>query len=95
MQHELQSSIGNDDYDMLIKQIQYVEGLALKQSRKRNIFFHYTRNLPVNFSQVEEVADSDHTDVTQLAPASLSQYLNLVIDGALIVRLGHLAEPIR
>lgn len=60
-----------------------------------NLLFRYTRNLPVNFSQVEEVADSDHTDVTQLAPASLSLYLNLVIDGALIVRLGRLAEPIR
>ena len=40
MQHELQGSIGNDDYYTLIKQIQYVEGLALRQSRKRrNTFF--------------------------------------------------------
>lgn len=50
-----------------------------------NLFFHYTRNLPVNFSQVEEVADSSHADVTQLAPVRLSLCLNQVIDDALIV----------
>jgi hypothetical protein len=60
-----------------------------------NLFFHYTRNLQVNFSRVEEVTDSDHADVTQLAPVRLSLYLNQVIDGALIVRLGRFAEPIR
>ena len=41
------------------------------------------------------MTDSDHADVTQLAPVRLSLYLNQVIDGALTVRLGRLAEPIR
>ena len=50
-----------------------------------NLFFHYTRNFSVNFSQVEEVADSSHADVNQLAPVRPSLCLNQVIDGALIV----------